>query len=90
MKRKATAKEVEAVPSEPTAEARSVFVSDWVKSVRPPYRRCGENGCKGRVYYCADEWAGDASWAIYQCDLCGAGFKQAGVWSYRIPVGGTS
>jgi hypothetical protein len=65
-----------AMPSE------SRFVSAWVKANRGPIRKCE---CGGSVYYCRDVFKGDADWAIYQCDLCGAGFEKAGHWSYPIP-----
>ena len=63
----------------------SPFVSAWTKSQRPRYRKCYEDGCGGSVYYCRDEWQGDCSWGVYQCDRCGAGFKQAGHWVDSIP-----
>lgn len=70
----------------PVTTIESPFVSNWTKQQRPPLRKCCEPGCNGSVYYCRDRWAGDASWAVCQCDACGAGFEQSGAWSYPIPV----
>lgn len=67
-----------------TTNGESRFVSNWVKANRPAYRQCCENGCKGKIYYCRSYWQGDADWAVYQCDICGAGFEQAGCWTYPI------
>lgn len=65
-----------------SSTTESPFVSAWVKSQRPAFRRCE---CGGSVYYCRDVFKGDASWGIYQCDRCGAGFEQAGHLVYPIP-----
>lgn len=67
------------------SSGESKFVSDWVKRERPPLRPCYEQGCTGHVYLCGGRFAGDCDWAIYQCDMCGAGFEQAGHMVYPIP-----
>ena len=36
------------------------------------------------MYWCRTVFKGDCDWAVYQCDVCGAGRESAGHWSYPI------